>query len=270
MAQKATWLFNGFNSDSGLAWGYSESWYSNLQGAQLESAMDVISDLRVQLCPSDAEIVGYRIGQPNGRSYVVRKSYKSPNDAQSTSNVQVDSALCQMSVNGTATVKKFWIHDLPDNAINATTISRNISRKITAFCQGIALQNFLCRYVVPTAPNAPILQITALGVVTTNAPIAAGVGDLVQFLACRDANGKTIRGKYAITAVADNRNFTIAHWPGNVVARSGTARIQQFGFATCAVVRPGPHGESGSVVKAGSRKVGRPFFQSRGRVSNKR
>lgn len=270
MALKATWLFNGFSESSGISWGYSESWYSNLEGAQLEAAMDTISALRVAMLPTDASIVGYRIGQPNGRSYVLRKIYKSPNEDPSTSNVQVDSALCAMSVNGVPTIKKFWIHDLPDNSVTGVSVSRNMGRKITAFCQGIQAQNFLCRYIVANAPKAQILQITALGLVTTIDAIAVGVGNLVQFLNCKDNNGKTIRGKYVVTAVADNKNFTIAHWPGNVVARSGTARVQQFGFAPCSVLRPAPHGESGSVIKAGSRKVGRPFFQSRGRVSNRR
>jgi hypothetical protein len=165
---------------------------------------------------------------------------------------------------GVVTRKKFFFHDLPDDWIIQDTIAA--SRRVAIVNVMTALENdgFSVRVQNQNAPQADILSIDALGVVTTVQASLIPVNSLVQFLHCRDVNNKTIRGTYIVSAVTDPTHLTVAHWPGNIVGRRGKVRQQLF--TPRGAVNLGDQG----IVGAASRKVGRPFFQSRGRVPTRR
>lgn len=264
MAQKCTFLFNGSNATSGKTWGFSETWYSALTGAAVVAQMDNLMAVRRLILSSDVTCVGYRIGQPGGRSYVVRRSLIAPR-ANDSSNLPVDSVLCQMQGSDLITVKKFFLHDLPDDWIAGTSIDPARTNAIANAIAAYSAFNFQFRYQNQVAASAPVLSIDLNGNVVTNAPIALVPTNLISFLKCKDINNKTIRGQYAVTAVTDATHFQIAHWPGNVVARSGRVRLVSYLFQNALVL-----GANGGIVAGASRKVGRPFFQSRGRVSSRR
>lgn len=263
MATKATWLFNGSSQSSGRAWGFSESWFTNLAGDALITAMDLVSTRRAQILSKNTQIVGYRIGQAGGRSFVVRKLFDPPssNDA---SNMPVDAALCQMDVAGGTARKKFFFHDLPDDWVVRTTIDPARFAAINLVMQTISAAGFLVRFQLQAAISAPILEVSALGVVKTSAAIGLAQNNIVSFLAVRDINNRPIRGSYVVTNVADAQTFTVAHWPGNVVGRRGRVRLVSFDYGG-ALFLP-----NSGIIGGASRKVGRPFFQFRGRVPVKR
>jgi len=267
MPVKCSWLFNGTSGNrNGKVWGFSENWYSGLSGNALIAAMDAVSAKRRLILAADTVICGYRIGQENGRSYVVRRVLAAPR-GNDVSNIPVDAALCQVSVGGSPTVKKFWFHDLPDDWINATTIFADRVQAILDVISAIVVNGFSVRYQNPTALSTDVLTIDATGAVTTVGNIALAVGNLVSFLNCKDINGRTVRGKYIVASVTDATHFTVAHWSGQVVARRGRVRLVQYAFGAAQVFAPDP---SLGVISGGSRKVGRPFFQSRGRVPVRR
>jgi len=264
MAVKVSWLFNGNNvGRSSRVWGFSETWYCALTGDALIAAMDLVSARRVQILSNDSAIVGYRIGQENGRSYVVRKLFAPP-DGNDGSNLPVDAALCQCQVDGSPTVKKFWLHDLPDDWINGGNIVASRRGAIQLVVDAYAAFGFGVRYQQRTASTANVLTVDALGAVVTQTPQTFAVNNLVTFLNCRDVNNRAIRGTYAVATRTDDTHFTLAHWPGNIVSRSGRVRLNSF---TVGLARS--MGALG-VIEGGSRKVGRPFFQSRGRASVRR
>jgi len=267
MPVKCSWLFNGTSGNrDGKVWGFSENWYSGLSGNALVAAMDTVSSFRRLLLASDTVICGYRIGVDGGRSYVVRRTFAAPR-ANDASNIPVDSALCQCSVNGSTTIKKFWFHDLPDDWVNSTLIL-DARRQTILNCIGALVNNgFMVRYQVPNAIGGDVQGITALGEVTTVQATGLAAGNLVQFLNCKDINGRTVRGKYIIASLGAGNTFTLAHWSGQVVARRGRVRLVQFAYGAAQTFAPD---STLGLISGGSRKVGRPFFQSRGRVPVRR
>lgn len=263
MPNKATWLFNGDSTKSGKTWGFSESWYSGLSDDALITAMDNVSAIRRQILAYDCQIVGYRIGQPNGRSYVVRKSFAPPN-ANDYSNIPVDAAMCQVGVVGAPAIKRFWLHDLPDDWIERTEIVAGRVAAIRNVVDAYTVFGFQVRFQNQAAVTSDIFSIDALGVVVTVQAHGLVANQQVSFLKCRDVNNKAIRGQYIVTNVASPTVFTVGHWPGNVVGRRGKVRLTQYQFgAALSLLDRG-------VVLGGSRKVGRPFFQSRGRAPARR
>lgn len=261
---KCTWLFNGGNllTDEKV-WGFSETWYSGLEGVALVAAMDNLSDQRRLILARDVKIVGYRIGQANGRSYVIRKSFSAPRE-NDYSNMPVDSALCQVAVDGAPAIKRFWLHDLPDDWVNVAQIVAARKRQIRAVIDAYSVFGFKVRTTNQAAATANILSITDAGVVTTVQAHGLVANQLVSFLSCRDINNRPIRGQWIVQAPITANTFTVAGWGGNVVARRGRVRVVNYSILPALSL-----GDRG-IISGGSRKVGRPFFQSRGRVPNRR
>lgn len=263
MATKATWLFNGRSERTGNVWGFSETWYTNLAGDALVTAMDLVSSRRVQILSSDTQVVGYRIGTANGRAYVVRKEFKPPM-SNDHSNLPVDAALCKCGIAGSDNQKRFFFHDLPDNTVNAMSVDFNTEGQIELVVQTLSAAGFLVRYQNPVAAQAPILSIDATGNVVTSAAFAVAANNTVTLLNCRDVNNRAIRGTFIAETVTDGTHFKLAHWGGSTVGRSGKVRLTSFLFGA-ALFLP-----EETVIRGGAKKVGRPFFQLRGRVPNRR
>lgn len=261
---KATWLFNGSAADEQIVFGFSESWYTNLTGDALINAMDTVSDKRRLLLAADTNIVGYRIQDATGRSFVVRKKFIPPR-ANGEGNVPVDSILCEVAVAGTTSKKRFWCHDVPDDWIVGGRLPDFVLIRVTEWLERLSALNFGVRYRVQSAPTAPILSIDATGAVVTSANIVLAAGDTIQFLRCRDINGRPIKGTYVVKTVTDQTHFAVAPWAGQLVGVSGRVRKLTYQIGGALVEE-----QSRSIVRSGSRKVGRPFFQLRGRASARR
>lgn len=264
MPNKATWLFNGSSVASGKSFGFSETWYTSRTGNDLLAAMDAVSVGRANLLAAGCAIVGYRIGVDNGRSFVVRRSFVAPG-GNGNGNIPVDAALVQVGSAGSPNLKRFFLHNLPDSWINDGAVLPFFKIAIRDVVKEYCDQLFAVRNLVPTAPTAPILSIDAAGNVVTTANIALVANQLVQFLNCRDVNNRVVRGQYIVDTVTDATHFHIAHWTGQVVGRRGRVRLSQFQFGTGIYL-----GDDRTVIGAASRKVGRPFFQSRGRAPIRR
>jgi len=267
MATKATWLFNGGDVSSaagGKVYGFSETWYTSLEGDALLGAMDIVSAVRRLCLAKETSIVGYRIGQANGRSFVIRRFFAAPRD-NDEGNLPVDSALVQVGVAGSASRKRFFVHDLPDDWIAGGVISPARRRLIRDVCDAYVAQTFQVRFQNQAAQTANVLSIDALGVVTTQQAFPVAVGSVVQLLNVRDNNGRAVRGNFVVSVGGAGTTFTLAQWPGKVVPRSGKVRLQAFLFGA-ALSLP----DDQKIIGAASRKVGRPFFQSVGRVRARR
>jgi len=264
MATKATWLFNGSSQSSGRVWGFSESWYTSLSGQNLINAMDLVSSRRVQILSQNTQIVGYRIAQATGRAFV-RRTVFSPPVGNAASNINVDSCLMQCDVGNGGNRKKFFFHDLPDDWIVRTIIDPARYNAILLVLQTLSVAGFQVRFQRQNAIDAPILSIDATGNVVTSAGFGVIANQVVSFLNCRDNNNRAVRGSYVVETVTDSTHFKVAHWTGQIVGRRGRVRLVSFDFGG-AVVLP----NNDSIIGAASRKVGRPFFQSRGRAPVRR
>lgn len=264
MTTKCTWLFNGQSLVSGKSWGFSETWYTEITNeSNIVAAMDLISSRRVLFLGQDTAIVGYRYGLPGARAFV-RKRVFAPPATNSTSNIPNDAAQCQVFGSVTNSVKRFFLHDLSDVSIQSDVITPLVTGLIQDYLNLISTQNWEMRYVQQNAINAPILSIDVNGNVTTVGAYAATVGSYVTFLKSKDINGKPVRGQFVVTAVTDASHFAVAHWTSQIVARSGKVRLVNYSY------QPVNVSQTISVLGAAQRKVGRPFFALRGRVSNRR
>ena len=235
-----------------------------LVGDALIAAMDVVSAQRRLILSSDSEIVGYRVSNGTGRSYVVRRSLPGP-VANDSSNLPVDAVNTAVGVAGGPARKKFFLHDLPDDWISSTAVDPGVVGALNRVIKEYADGGFQVRFQNPAAISSPVLSIDALGVVTTVLPWAIAANQTVQFLNCKDTNRRPVRGTYVVASLGVGNTFTLAHWTGQIVGRSGTARLVAFLFGPAVYLGP-----KQTPLIAASRKVGRPFFQSRGRVPVRR
>ena len=264
MASKATWLFNGISTFSGKSWGFSETWWTSLTGAALIAAMDVVSAQRRLMLAGDCSIVGYRIADLTGRSFVVRRSFLPPR-GNDFSNLPIDCALCEVGVTNSPTIKKFFLHDLPDDWVRDTVIVAAQQPIILNVVTALTQLGFQVRYQNQLAQQAAVSSVDSLGNVVTLAAINAPANSLVQFLSCRDNNNRAVRGIYSVETVTDATHFKVAEWSGQLVGRRGRVRLVQQLFSPSLNL-----GVARTIIGAASRKVGRPFFQSRGRVPVRR
>lgn len=269
MTIKCTLLFNGQSSNPrgrDLTYGFSETWFSNQSELTVVAALHAISEKRALLLAKDTKIVGYRIGDVTGRSQVVTQTWNAPsgNDA---GNVPVDSALCIMRAASGSPVKRFWVHDLPDDWVTGGALEPARRNAVLEYLRAVEANQFLIRFVIQTAANAPVLSVDAAGNVVTTANIALVVNNYVSFLRARDNNNKAIRGKFVVETVTDGTHFKLANWTGQIVGNRGRVRLVAYDYIAARVQN---RNVDSWLIKCGARKVGRPFFQLRGRAPNRR
>lgn len=262
MTTKCTWLFNGAIDSPARYYGFSETWYSNLTGDLLLAAMDRVSAVRRQCLAQFSSIIGYRVGEIGKRSFTVRRDFAAP-AGNFGANVQVDSALMQSGMAGSDALKRFYLHNIPDDWVTDGQITAANRRKLTNVLAELSNTNFLIKHRSENSPTKEIVSVTAEGIVTTNGALGVAVGDEIQFLRCRDTDGRPIRGTYLVSGGIAGNAFTVAHWQNVVVARSGKARKLVYEYQQ-ALIFGEPY------LRVGGKKVGRPFFQLRGRAPNRR
>jgi len=275
MTLKASWCWNG-NAKGGLiSFGFSENWYTEDAPAVLLPKMEVLARLRAVSMAKGTEVYGFRIADtsPGSRAYTQRPNGRigAPR-AAGNPNIPNDAALCQCFGTVPGTVKRFWMHNLPDGYVDDCdfTAAASMPQRAREFINSLASNGFKFRYQVQNTAIADIQEITALGVVTTVQELAGvAQGSYVQLYHVRGTDGRGKRGKYRVASVTNGRTFTLAHWPGDVVALSGKIRIVTYAFTG---ITPVPEEGLGSdpTLRPGTRKVGRPFGQLRGRAVARR
>jgi len=270
MTLKATWCWNGFAKGGNLAYGFSETWYSDDQPALLIPKMEAIARLRTTIMARNCSYYGSRIADvsPGARAYTQRSSSVIKSLARAGfPNIPQDAVLCQCLGLVPGTVKRFWFHNLPDEAVVDADFSdgQPTVEQSRLIINRLASEGFKFRYQVQNTPAADIQGIDANGVVTTVQPLAEAVqGAYVQLYHVRGVDGRGKRGKYRVASATDNRHFTLAHWPGDIVNLSGRIRIVTYAFTGIQVV-PADGIGSDPCLRPGARKCGRLFGLVRGR-----
>jgi len=275
MTLKATWLWNGFNKQQNLFWGFSETWYTDDSPAALQPKMDALAAIRTQLRGTTCVYYGARMADtaPNSRAFTIRSDGTIKASTRNGGvNVAPDAALCLCFGTVAGTSKRFWLHALPDGFIDEGNFDpgSNVPTKAALWINTLAAQGFKFRFIDPTAPTGQVLSIDSFGNVVLIQPIAGvAPNSLVQLLKVRGVDGRGKRGKFYVDTVTDASHFKLAHWPGDVVAQSGKIRIVRFNFTSIAPV-PAAGPLADPTIRAGVRKVGRPFGQLRGRAVARR
>lgn len=275
MTLKATWLWNGFAASGRIVYGFTESWYTDLAPAQLIPSMLEIAKIRAGILANGTTLFGFRIADttPGSRAYTAypQQDVVAP-AGNGAPNVPQDAALCQVLGTVAGTVKRFWIHDLPDDAVSnaAFTNVPNIIAILARFNNALQADGYKFRYTLPSSPVANVQSIDAAGVVALQAPlVGAALYSIVQMFHVRGVDGRGKKGKFQITNFVDTQHFTLGHWPGDVVGASGKLRLTQYGFTSLQAVPVGRN-PGDITIRPGVRKCGRPFGQLRGRAVARR
>jgi len=275
MTLKASWLWNGTAKGGQISFGFSENWYTDDAPAILLPKMEAIARQRSSFMARNTEVYGYRIADvsPGSRAYTQRPTGRiGAQRGVGLPNVPNDAALCQCFGSVAGTVKRFWLHNLPDGYVEDSdwNAADNVPLKARTFINLMSEHGFKFRYQVQNTAIADIQSIDALGNVTTVQALA-GVdqGSYVQLYHVRGTDGRGKRGKYRVDTMTTGRTFKLAHWPGDVVALSGKIRIVTYAFTGITAV-PADGIGSDPTLRPGTRKVGRPFGQLRGRAVARR
>jgi len=275
MTLKASWLWNGTARSGSISFGFSENWYTDDAPAILLPKMEVIARQRVSFMARNTDVYGYRIADtsPGSRAYTQRPNARiAAARGAGVPNIPNDAALCQCFGTVGGTVKRFWLHNLPDGFVDDSefTAESTMALKARTFINLLSENGFKFRYQVQNTASADIQSIDALGnVVLVQELAGVAQGSYVQLYHVRGTDGRGKRGKYRVDTATDTRHVKLAHWPGDIVALSGKLRIVTYQFTSIAVV-PADGIGSDPTLRPGARKVGRPFGQLRGRAIARR
>jgi len=249
--------------------GWSESHWDSSSSVPL-AAITALAQRRAQILSPLASVIGYRTevftissnkllpgGTSSGR-------FQYPGTGGSGLNVPQDALQISLPAVAATNVSRSSLRGMADDVIDQGEYTPTVAfaNAMQAFLNELFNSNWGFIGRVKSNPVARVQKITDLGVVTLSANIGGAANtDYLRLNRVYDNQGFPVKGSFLITNIAGNV-YTLAGYTGQVVdAPSGTARIDAvnwFGYG------------HGSVSRAVSRKVGRPFEQYRGRRSKSR
>lgn len=251
-------------SGSQHAFGVSEGFWSTLTiGDALLQRLNTLAVRRAAILPAEVRILGFRLyNDGNGAGRVVQ-SYLSGQFGNL--NVAGDSLLTETRSTSTSAQRKFWIHCVPDGMVQRGefTPTNQYAALVDTYLSYLG-SNFSWYSNVKTLVGK-ILTISANGLVTLFGANPYAVGDQITIQRSYDPVQQRFRGgKFYVATVGPlGTQFTISGWV------HGDCQGGQSFIPSRAIGSLGA-GDGLSVIRAGIRKVGRPFEAYRGRVSKRR
>jgi len=239
--------------------------------------MQGIYATRMNMLPKSVVCVGFRVGDvsPGSRAVVDTDSAGGQGDAGFTVGTANDAFLYGIRGTESNTFKRGFLHTAPDELVasgdfNTFTRCNFLAR---SWLNALASEGFLFRYKVTNNANTQgnILYIDETGNVNLETAIVGLTAQsVVQIVRCRDTDGKTIKGNWSLAAFTNGSTFKLRNWfTGHIVNLSGKVRLISYGY-TGIVPLPSGNKPTNPLIRVGDRKVGRPFFQLRGRVTARR
>jgi len=252
----------GGSEDQVRVAGWSEGWYTDLSITSARAAVDTLAGARSALLTSSAAIVGQRYRVVGGGSSTDNKIF--PGSNPTLSDLPSIGLLCTVAAVGAPNVRRFALRGIPDaRAVEGEYVpSSGFTTALSNFGDVLGNGNWKFKGRVLTNPKVEILSIAVDGTVISKSAIALAAGDKVRLLNVRDDNGANQSGQYIVDTWTNGTHWKILGYEG-AIAHRGFARLDEtFNFT----VLLGSF-ERGRVV---THKVGRPFFQFRGRRSTRR
>lgn len=277
MTIKATMLFQDTTnltqptSPAHRIGGWSESWYVNSNSIQTAIA-DFISptvpggpicQARAGLLPSGGAIVGVRfqaISPAVGASQSLAVSFPGSWGSGSATAVPQVALLYKVPSLGTPNIRRMILRGLPSAIIQDGEFRDPGQWQINfpIFAQSLNGIQFRGRDL--SQPTYKIIAIAADGTVTCEAAVTVVVNQMVRILRTLNNAGTKIGGRFQVTAVGPGSNvFKISPWIAGSTTL-GTVRPDVIIYPTVDYLNI-------SLSRAITRRVGRPFFQYRGRRS---
>jgi hypothetical protein len=251
--------------------GWSESVYSGESDiAVVRAKLFTAGSWGIGLCPARAallsqfgQIVGQRILQvaPSaGRAQTSNFSF--PGGTEDTDVPQM-ALQCSAAGVGVVNVRHFSMRGIPDAQVKFGEFYPSPAYANAVSVYFTELQNWRFRGQDLTAAFADVATIDVTGLVTLPAiTVPFGVGDQVQFRGLKaDGTNQPFSLKGFVAAVPTVNTFTLRNFTAPPSHGGQVRKVSYFLYLM---------GTPMSVDRAAVRKVGRPFFQYRGRRSKRK
>lgn len=243
--------------------GWSESWYLDAETVSPDDRFRRVNLARAALLPIGCSIIGqrYQMVEPVGSSQT--GSFVYPGTAGTLADVPQMALFCRVHAVNAINIRPAVLRGIPDaRAVRGEyNPSDAYTKAISLYFGELATWGFKFRGRDLSAPQLPLIHILADGSVQTEVAHTYVVGDMVQVLRAVGADGRKRGGRFQVTAVLNSFHFSI-NWNQLFDSTGGRVR-KDLGYSYYDIVTPVDI--RGVTVK----RVGRPFFQYRGRRSNR-
>lgn len=259
MLFKITHLFNYTNND-GKAAGWSETWYleSSSSGNASNSAK-VLAPLRAGMLGNGASIIGWRVQQIGKKAFVVQSTF--PGGLATNQDIPQMALECKVYGVGVENVKYFQLRGIPDSIVlsGSYSPSSQFTTNLTAWGNGLNANGFSFNCLDQTLLPVKINNILTNGSFGLSAPLTFNPNDIMLVSRCRNTIGQACNGPFRVLTKVDALSGVLAGWKFGPVDNSGNMRVRKY-------VNPIVQINSLQPIQISTRKVGRPFFQYRGRA----
>lgn len=221
---------------------------------------------RAALLPTGAFIVGqrYQFADGSSRSDSVR--------IDSSTGLSVDvpqmALLCTARNLDFQSTRRFMIRGLPDDWVVAGELATGavgqiIQSRLDLYFNVLNVMQWKARN--RSAASADIATVATDGTFVLNQDLVFNVGDRLRMVRVKDIYGRSVTGTFQVTTATDTRTGKLTGWPAGVTV-TGIGRMQFVSFVYPPFIGPGGTQVSQiSVSRVVVKKVGRSFFQYRGR-----
>lgn len=255
---------NKNNTTPGLSrvGGWSEGFYLNADVATaLPRLIEVCKD-RAPLLTTAAEIVGQRVRVVGGGSSTYARKFPGTFDQQA--DIPQMALLLTANGVGEPNTRRFTLRGIADARVIEGEFSgtAEFNRRLQIYATELQTQLMAFKCQSLSAPQANVLTISATGAVILEAPQSFFAEQMVQGLrVMSDDNNDVITFTAKAVSGVDSAHYTLVPWTYGP-AHGGRLRLIEKIYPVIAA-------DSVSVVKITTHKVGRDFFQYRGRQSKK-
>jgi hypothetical protein len=218
-----------------------------------------LCEVRAGLLPNSAAIIGQRFRVVGGGSSTNNEIF--PGTQTVLSDLPSLALLCTIQASGAPNVRRFSLRGLADaRALEGEYVpSQGMDAQLKLFAKTLQDYGWKFKGRVLTTPKATVLSISNTGVVSTLEPFTVSTADKVRILNARDVSGTRQSGVYGVSVVTDSHTFTLRGYTGSEVTHA-FVRLEDFNYFSVV-------GSSFSRGRVVNHKVGRDFFQFRGRRS---
>ncbi len=238
--------------------GWSESYYADTTEFTVALVRtNALCSLRAALLPQGSVVVGQRYQQVNPVGTSRTGSATFAGNGGVPQDIPQMALYCRARTQNTANVRELVIRGLPDErVVNGNydperTYTAALNQFFTFLRTG-----WVMRGLDLSQQRTAIVSIVAPGTITTTVPHGLSVGQQFKILRTTQSNGRQAGGVYTVLTTATNKTLT-ADIDLALPAKGGSVRAY-------AIVYP-PIGDC-EIDRVGIRKVGRNFFQYRGRA----
>jgi hypothetical protein len=266
---RCTSLIN-YSSANERAGGWSESWYLDATIDAARQPFSTLQTARATMLPNHIVIVGQRfttlLDPPNsikGKSISTNNEY--PGGYNIAQDVPQMAMLCRVRGDGVPNTKRYTLRGMPDGTVSGGEFTDDAvwTAGFNQYTAALRRLAFRFRGLDNSQPVIGLQGVLPNGDFILNAPLAFAQGDALTLLRVRDSNGHAVTGTYYVKTATSNIAGTFANWKGATVLGSGSVRKRVFIYPTMGTT-------INSFLRVIVKKVGRSFFQYRGRRSTTR